>query len=84
MEPEKSENNRSFLNNHLTLLALVILLSGGLYLFLGNPTTILAGVVSLVLAHIAIATGILLLVRGWLTKVFQKHLGSSPSQNHKE
>jgi hypothetical protein len=75
---QKNNHNRSFLANHLTLLAIVILLSGVLYLYLRNTTTMLAGGVTLLLAHIALATGIFLVARGWLGKAFRKLLGSSP------
>jgi amino acid permease len=71
MESKNSEN-RTFLNNHLTLLAIVSLLSGGLYLYFGQPTTLLAAVVGLLLAHLAVATGVLLLARGWLGRAFRK------------
>lgn len=75
---QKNSNNRSFLANHLTLLAMVIFLSGVLYLYFWNTTTMLVGGVALLLAHIAVATGIFLVARGWLGKAFRKFLGSSP------
>jgi hypothetical protein len=80
MEPENS-NDQSFLANHRALLAIAILLAGGLYLFFGNTTTALVSVIGLVLAHIAVVTGVLLLARGRLGKAFRKLLGSSTSQN---
>jgi hypothetical protein len=43
MEPKEREKYRSLLANHPTLLAVVILLAGSLYLYFGNATTMLVG-----------------------------------------
>lgn len=70
----KSKNKlsiRTFLANHLNLLALVLLVAGGLYMLFSNLTTALAGGIVLLLAHVAAATGLLLLGRGWLTKLLR-------------
>lgn len=70
----KSKNKlsiRTFLANHLNLLALVLLVAGGLYMLFSNLTTALAGGIVLLLAHLAAATGLLLLGRGWLTKLLR-------------
>lgn len=75
MKQENSNNRSSLMTvfaNHLTLLAIIITVAGGLYLYFWNTTTVLVGGVVLLLAHIAVLAGILLLARGWLGKAFRK------------
>jgi hypothetical protein len=79
MKPENRQNNRSFLANHLTLLAIAILLASGLYLYFWNTTTALVGGIVLLLAHVAVAAGVVLLARAGLVKAFRK-LHGLPSE----
>jgi hypothetical protein len=69
MKSENKQPIRTFLFNHLNLLALVLLVAGVLYMLFSNLTTAVAGGVVLLLAHLAAVTGLLLLGRSRLAKL---------------
>jgi len=77
MKSKNRQSIRTFLANHLNLLALILLVAGGLYMLFSNLTTAVAGGIVLLLAHLAAAAGLLLLGRnrlaefgrGWFVKL---------------
>ena len=72
MKSENRQSIRTFLANHLNLLALILLVAGGLYMLFSNLTTAVAGGIVLLLAHLAAVTGLLLLGRRRLAELGRK------------
>lgn len=81
MEPDNTNNQQSIVANHTALLAIFLIVAGGLYLVFGNPTTVVAGGIILLIAHLAVGTGIFLLIRRRVSKAFKKFWGSNTHQN---
>ena len=75
MQSEKKQSIRKFLSNHWNLLALVLLVTGVLYILFSNLTTALAGGIVLLVAHLAAVLGLVLLGRGGFVHLFRKRHG---------
>lgn len=69
-------------HNHLVLLVLAVGVLGGIYLSTQNLTATALGGILFILAHLAIAGGVLYLGRGFLQGAVRRLHGSSPAHPH--
>lgn len=78
-----SDTHSHSTNNHLLLLVAGIGILGGIYLLSSQDLTVTAlGGIVFILAHLAIAGGVLYLGRGFIRGVVQRLHGASPAHSH--
>ena len=67
------------LAGHVVFLVVAVLILAGLYLYFQNAASVLLGSLGLILVHLAIATGILYLLRGFLMDALRSMHGAPPA-----
>jgi ubiquinone/menaquinone biosynthesis C-methylase UbiE len=74
MQHEHNSHNarRRSITGHIVFLVVALLILAGLYLYFQNTASVLLGSLGLVLVHLAIAGGLLYLLRGFLQETFRK------------
>jgi len=82
MQPQNKDSRKSIFANHTVVLAVILLLAGGLYLVFSNTTMVLASGIFLLIAHLAVITGIGLLLRNRLARGFRKLWQAHTNQNN--
>lgn len=66
---------------HVVLVLLAIIILGGLYLYFQNMLPVGIGAVLMILVHLAVAAGVIYLLRGWIIKAIQK-MHQIPAAEH--
>lgn len=79
---EKHTNNKPSVINHIVFLGIVMIVLIGLYLHFQNPTSVMIGGIVLILAHVAVAAGIIYLARSYVMKLFLKFHEPPAARTH--